>query len=127
VSDRLLDPVAEDFVAAAGGGFAPSEDVDNMIAFSYLIAQGSWEGDPTLGHGFNELANATDTQENRNRLRDLAAQAVAWIVKLGLLSKVETFAESFGGGRVAFQVDVYKPGQRFPVKAGPFLVSVGAG
>lgn len=97
-----------------------------MVAFSYSIAVGSWEGDPTLGHRFDELADATDTQENRNRLRDLAKIAVDWIVKLGLLVRVEAFAESLGGGAVAFEVDLYKPNVKLPTKAGPFLIAVGA-
>lgn len=125
MSDRRLDPVSGDFVSAPGGAFESCADVDNMVAFSFSIAVGSWEGDPELGHRFDELANAIDTQEDRNRLRDLAALAVAWIVKLGLLAKVETFAESLGGGAVAFEVDLYKPNVKLPTKAGPFLVPIG--
>lgn len=127
MSDRRLDPVTGDFVSASGGRFESCPDLDNQVAFSYSIAVGSWEGDPTLGHRFDELANATDTQENRNLLRDLAELAVDWLVTLGKLVKAVATVESWGGGVVAFQVDLYKPGQKFPTKAGPFFVSVGAG
>jgi phage gp46-like protein len=126
VSDRYLDPVTADFVSAAGGGFESSPDIENQIAFSYMIAQGSWEGDPTLGHGFDELAQATDTTANRQRLGDLARAAVKWLVDLGKLSRVDVTVESIGAGQVAFQVDYYTPGSTTPKSAGSFLVPVGA-
>jgi phage gp46-like protein len=127
VSDRLLDPVTADFVDAPGGGFEPCDDIDNMIAFSYSIPIGSWEGDPQLGHRFDELANATNTVDNRNRLRDLATLAVQWIIDLGLLDSVDVIVEEIGdrGDAVAFEVDRYKPGAQRAKRLGPFLVPVG--
>lgn len=126
MADRYLDPVTGDFVAAAKGAFESSEDIANMIAFSYLVPRGSWEGDPELGHRFDELAQATDTVENRNRLRDLAEDAVRWLLDLGKLSRVVVEVESYGPMRAAFQVDYYTPASKLPKKAGPFLVAVGA-
>ncbi len=126
MSDRRLDPVTADFVDGTAGGFESSEDIENQIAFCYSIAVGSWEGDPELGHRFDELARATDTSENRARLRDLAEQAAQWLVDAGSLERVTVYAESLRAGSVAFQVDYYTPGNKKPRPAGPFLVPVGA-
>lgn len=125
--DRKLDPVTEDFVDAPAGAFVPCDVIENQIAFSYLIPVGSWEGDPLLGHGFNELARAVNTVENQNRLRDLAKQAVQWLLDLGALDSVEISSEVIGTDGVAFEVDYYLPGATTPKKAGPFLIPVGAG
>lgn len=127
MSDRRIDPVNEDFVSAAGGAFESSDNIENQIAFSYSIPVGSWEGDPTLGHRFDELARATNTQENRNRLNDLAGQAVQWLLDLGSLASIEVFNEVISPDGVAFEVDYYLPGDNKPRRAGPFLVPVGAG
>jgi phage gp46-like protein len=127
VSDRRLDPVSGDFVDGAAGGFESCDDIENQIAASYCIAAGSWEGDPTLGHRFDELARATNTVENRSRLRDLARAAVQWLFDLGLLERVEISSEEIKPDAVAFQVDYYVPGSEKPRPAGPFLVAVGAG
>ena len=126
MADRRLDPVTGDFVDGDAGGFESCEDIENQIAFSYLVPVGSWEGDPELGHRFGELDSATNTSENRNRLRDLAERAVDWLVKLGRLSRVEVSVESVKPDGAAFQVDYWTPGDKSPRKAGPFLVSVGA-
>lgn len=126
MSDRYLDPATEDFESNSTGGFVSSENIENMIAFSYLIPVGSWEGDPELGHRFAELDRVTDTVENRNRLRDLARDAVKWLVVLGLLERVDVTVESYGPSRVAFQVDYYTPASKSVRRAGPFLVGVGA-
>lgn len=126
MSDRYLDPVTGDFEAAAKGAFESSEDIENMIAFSYLVPLGSWEGDPLLGHRFDELARATDTSENRNRLRDIAKDAAKWLVDLGLISTLDVTVESYGAGKVAFQIDYYVPESKLPKRAGPFLVPLGA-
>ena len=125
MADRYLDPVTADFEDAARGAFESSEDIENQIAFSYLVPLGSWEGDTTLGHRFDELARATDTSENRNRLRDLAKDAVKWLMDDGKLTRVDVTVESLGDGKVAFQVDYYTPDSKMPKKAGPFLVAVG--
>lgn len=127
MSDRRLDPVTGDFVDAPKGGFESCDDIENMIAFSYSIAVGSWEGDPALGHRFDELARAVDNASNRSRLAELARDAVIWLLTLGLLTRVDVFVESWGDGVVAFEVDYYTPGQDKARRAGPFLVTVGAG
>jgi phage gp46-like protein len=124
--DRKLDPVTEDFVDADNGAFEQADVVENKIAFSYLIPVGSWEGDPDLGHRFNELAQATDTVEDRNLLRDFAEQAVQWLIDGGELDHTVVAVESIGSGRVAFEVDYYLPGSDRPKKQ-VFLVPVGAG
>ncbi len=126
MSDRRLDPVTGDFVDGDDGGFESCEDIENQIAFSYLVPLGSWEGDPTFGHRFAELDRATNTSENRNRLRDLATDAVAWLVKLGRLASVEVTVEKHSSTAAAFQVDYRTPGKKSPRKAGPFLVPLGA-
>jgi phage gp46-like protein len=125
--DRQLDPVTGDFVDAPGGAFAQCDVIDNQIAFSYLLPVGSWEGDPTLGHGFNDLARAQNTQENRNRLGDLARLAVQWLIDLGAVESVDVTVEAIGADGVAFEVDYYTPGSTTPRSAGKFLVPVGAG
>jgi phage gp46-like protein len=127
VADRRLDPVTGDFVDGDAGGFESCDDIENQIASSFLIERGSWEGDPELGHRFAELENATDTAENRARLRDLARDAVQWLVDDGKLSHVDVTVEQFDAGGVAFQVDYYIPGSDKPRPAGPFLVAIGAG
>lgn len=127
MSDRRLDPVTGDFVAASGGGFEACDDIENQIAFSYLVPRGEWEGDPDLGHRFAELENATNTAANQARLRDLAADAVKWLVDAGKLSRVDITVESFEPDAVAFEVDYYVPGDDKPRPAGPFLVPIGAG
>jgi phage gp46-like protein len=124
--DRKLDPVTGDFIDEDAGAFELCDALENKIAFSYLIAAGSWEGDPTLGHGFDELARALNTQENRNRLRDLAKQAVQWLVDGGELDHVDVFDEQIGSTGVAFEVNYYPPQSAVARKAGPFLVPVGA-
>lgn len=125
--DRTLDPVTEDFVDAAAGAFAESDGIANQIAFSYRIEYGSWEGDPTLGHRFKELARVTNTVENRNRLRDLAKAAVQWLVDLGALDSVEVSSEVISADGVAFEIDYYVPNDKTARRAGPFLISVGGG
>lgn len=125
--DRRLDPVTEDFVAALNGAFEGCDVIENQIAFSYLIEFGSWEGDPTLGHKFKQLAKATNTAENRNLLRDLAKQAVQWLLDSGALASVEITDEVIGADGVAFEVDYYVPNAKTARKAGPFLIPVGAG
>lgn len=126
MADRRIDTITEDYVAAAKGGFEQCEDIETQVAYSYKIALGEWEGDPTFGHRLNELAKATDTSENRNRLRDLARAALDWLVDLGKISQVDALVESWGAGKVVFQVEYYVPGSKRPKKAGPFLVPVGA-
>ena len=127
MADRRIDPVTEDYVDAAKGGFEQCEDIETQVAYSYKIALGEWEGDPLFGHRLNELAKALDTAENRNRLRDLARAALDWLVALGKIERVDAMVESWGAGRVAFLVEYYTPGSKRPKKAGPFLVPVGAG
>lgn len=125
--DRKLDPTTADFIAAPGGSFMQANVIENQIAFSYMIPAGSWEGDPTLGHRFNELARAVNTVENRNLLRELARLAVQWLIDLGAIDSVEITDEVIGADGVAFEVDYYVPGSSTPKKAGPFLIPVGAG
>lgn len=125
--DRQLHPTTGDFVADDSGGFELVDVVENKISMSYLNKRGSWEGDPTLGHRFDELARATDTAENRRRLEDLARDAVQWLLDGGELEKVDVLAESLGDGEVAFQVDAYQPGNSRPLNVGPFLIPVGGG
>jgi phage gp46-like protein len=126
-TDRTLDPTTADFVDAAAGAFKTSDGIDNQIAFSYMIEQGTWEGDPDLGHRFAELARVTNTQENRNRLRDLAKQAVQWLIDLGAIDSVEVFDEVISADGVAFEVDYYLPNDKTARRAGPFLIPVGGG
>lgn len=127
MSDRKLDEVTGDFRDAAKGAFESCDDIENQIAFSYMIEVGSWEGDPLLGHRFKELARATNTQENRNRLRDLAKQAVQWLIDLGALTSVEVTCEVLQADGVAFEVDYTVAGDKTARRAGPFFVPVGAG
>jgi len=124
--DRFLDPVTEDFVDDEGGAFFTDDVVLNKLAMSYKIPRGSWEGDPDLGHGFDELSRATDTAQNRLRLKNLAEAAAQWLIDSGELAKVVVTVEQFQPGAVAFEVDAYKPGQKNPITAGPFAVPVGA-
>lgn len=131
MSDRKLDPVTEDFIAAPRGGFLLCDVIENQIAFSYLIEYGSWEGDPTLGHRFKELARAVNTVENRNRLRDLAKQAVQWLLDSGALDSVEVTVDDTTSaasmGLVPWEVDYTLPNAKPSRKAGPFLIPVGGG
>jgi phage gp46-like protein len=124
--NRKIDPVTRDFVLASGGKFDRSDVIENKIALSFLEEFGAWEGDAELGHRFAELARATDTAENRLRMKDLGRQALKWLLDSGELERVEVTVETYGGGRVAFQVDAYQAGGRL-VRVGPLLVSVGAG
>jgi phage gp46-like protein len=126
-NDRTLDPVTEDFIDADAGAFDESDGTQNQIAFSYLVEYGSWEGDPTLGHRFKELARARNTIEDRNRLRDLAKKAVQWLIDLEILESVEVTVESISAAGVAFEVDYYVPNSNISRKAGPFLIPVGGG
>lgn len=127
--DRKLDPVTGDFVNAAGGEFEQCEWIENAIGFSFMIPVGSWEGDPTLGHEFAELDRAQNTQENRNRLRDLAKKAIKWLVDGGFVETVtvtvEQAATVAGMDRVPWQVDYTRPGQKTVQRVGPFLIPVG--
>lgn len=125
--DRKLDPVTEDFISDGKGGFVGCDVIENQIAFSFLIEYGSWEGDPTLGHRFAELAKATNTVENQNRLRDLAQQAVQWLIDNGSLASVEVTVEVIGTDGVAFEVDYTLPNAKTTKRAGPFLIAVGGG
>lgn len=127
MSDRRIDPTTGDFVSAAKGGFATSDDIENQVAFSFLVERGSWEGDPELGHRFAELAREVDTQANRRRFADLAVDAVRWLIDAGKLDHVDVTVESWGAGIVVFQIDYFTPGTPAPRKAGPFLVATGAG
>jgi phage gp46-like protein len=126
-TDRTIDPVTRDFVDATGGAFGQSDSVQNQIAFSYMLEYGSWEGDPLLGHRFKELARATNTVENRNRLRDLAKQAVQWLIDLGVIDSVEVTTEVISADGVAFEVDYTVPNDKTARRAGPFLIAVGGG
>lgn len=125
--DRKLDPVTGDFVDGPAGSFMGCDVIENQIAFSYSNPLGSWEGDPTLGHGFNELARATNTVENQNRLKDLAKQAIQWLLDLGVVDSVDVSEEQIGTDGVSFEVDYTQPGVITPKKAGPFLIPVGGG
>lgn len=129
--DRKLDPVSADFVSAAGGAYETCDVVENQIAFSLLVPRGSWEGDPELGHGLAELDRAQNTVENRNRLRDIVATALQWLIDLGSIERVdvtvETRSSAAGMDGVAWEVDYYTPGAQKPKTVGPFLISVGGG
>jgi phage gp46-like protein len=125
--DRKLYPVTEDFLDEDNGAFELCDAIENKIAFTYLIEAGSWEGDPRLGHGFAELARAKNTPESRNRLRDLAEQAIQWLIDLGEVESVTVTVEEFKADAAAFQVDYYTPGNTRPRRVGPFLIPVGAG
>ncbi len=129
--DRRLDPITADFVDADAGAFEQCDVIENQIAFSYLIPLGSWEGDTALGHRFNELSQAVNSDDNRKRLRDMAGQAVQWLIDLGsvdhVVVTVDAFSSAAGMDGVAWEVDYYLPGDAKPKKAGPFLISVGGG
>jgi phage gp46-like protein len=131
MSDRKLDEVTGDFRTTAAGGFESCDVVENQIAFSYKIAVGSWEGDPELGHRFNELDRAENSQANRNRLAELARLAVQWLIDLGSIESVEVTVDDSATvtslDHVPFEVDYYLPGAQQPRRAGPFLISVGGG
>lgn len=125
--DRLIDIVTGDVQAAADGKFVMTDDLANKIILSYSIPLGSWEGDPTLGERIStELARAVDTVETRERLRDLAAEPVQWLVDAGELDRVEVDVVSIDNGVVAFQPRCYAPGTSTPV-AGVGLISIGGG
>lgn len=123
---RLIDPLTGDVQSAAGGVFVVAPDLASKILFSYSIALGSWEGDPTMGHRLDELAQEIDTVETRQRVKDLAAEAVEWLIKSGELSSVEVDVQSVGAGIVAFQPRCYAPGSSSPVP-GIGLISIGGG
>lgn len=113
--DRLIDPVTGDVQSAPAGGFVLDEDLANKVVLSYLIPLGSWEGDPTFGHRFNELARAIDTIETRKRVGDFALQAVQWLLASGELAEVDVEVRSYGPGVVAFQALCFKPGEKNPL------------
>lgn len=131
MSDRKLDEVTGDFRAASGGGFEQCDVIENQIAFSFMIEQGSWEGDPELGHRLRELDGAINSPENRNRLRDLALQAVQWLIDDGSLESVDVTVDDDTDvttvDQVAFEVDYTPVGATQARKAGPFLAAVGGG
>jgi phage gp46-like protein len=131
MSDRRIDPVTGTFVSDGRGGFERCEVIENQIAFSYMIEEGSWEGDAELGHRFRELARAENTATNRLRLADLARQAIQWLIDDGSVESVEVTVDDTAASRpidqVPFEVDYYLPGAQQPRKAGPFLLPVGAG
>lgn len=108
------------------GGFVEADELANKIIMSYSIEIGSWEGDPTLGHGFAELARAIDTVETRQRLGDLAVAAVQWLLDSGELSSIEVDVMTYAPGIVAFRPRCYQPGSKRPIGGvGLQLVSVG--
>ncbi len=125
MSDRYINPVTEDFGDIAEGGYIEDDPVLNKLAFSFKVAKGSWEGDPEIGHRFDELARATDTIDNRRLLRIFAIEAAQWIVDDGDLDTIDVTVESHGAGLIAFQVVGMKAGRQ--VKAGPFIRPFGAG
>ncbi len=122
--DRKIDPKTGDFVAVPGGAFQLADVLENKLALSFTVPRGSWEGDPDLGHRFAEVARAKDLPVTRQRIADLAQDAVAWLIQSGELDHVDVLVESFQPGKVAFEVDAFPPaGDK--VHAGPFFVSVG--
>ncbi len=123
--DRFLNPITGDFDDDDNGTFLSDDVIMNKLAFSFMIAKGSWEGDPELGHEFDKLARATDTAQNRRLLEMYARSAVKWLVDDGYLDSVEAVVESFQPGLIAFLVIATKAGRQ--IKAGPFLVPYGAG
>lgn len=128
MSDRRLDPVTEDFVAASGGAFDSCDVVENKVVMSLKNAQGEWEGDSTLGHRFAELARATNTTANQLRLRDLAVDAVQWLIDSGEITDVTADVDTFSPDSAAFELHYTITGATNGArKAGPFLVPVGAG
>ncbi len=123
--DRKIDFATGDFVDGANGSWTTVRGIYNMLAFTYAFARGTWEGDPEMGHLFAELDRATDTSENRERLRDLAAASAQWLIDGGFLDRVEAFVQSWEPGKVAFEVHCYEPGRKDPTVLGPFFAPVG--
>lgn len=125
-TDRAIDIVTGDVKAAPGGAWAMTDDLANKIVMSYSFPLGTWEGDPTIGHRIDELTHEIDTVETRERLRELAAEPVQWLIDAGELDRVEVDVESIGGGKVAFQPRCYAPGSSTPVP-NIGLISIGGG
>ncbi len=131
--DRQIDPKTMDYVSdtnangSNNGKFVEVDVLENQILIAFMVGLKDWEGDSELGNRFGELARATDTIENRQRLKDLAKDALSFLVEDGSLESVDVAVEHFDAGRVAFAVDAYRPGQTTPVVLPTFLVPVGAG
>lgn len=123
--DRKIDPITLDYVDDGKGGFVEVDVLENQIVLSFSVDAGLWEGDPTFGHRLRELSRAVDSDLNRRRLADLGREALVWLVENGSLSSVECVVESFGFGKVAFQVNAFRAGEESPVPLPSFLVSVG--
>jgi phage gp46-like protein len=126
--DRLIDTGTGDVQPAAAGGFVVDDVLANQIILSFNIALGSWEGAPTRGHRFNELAREIDTVETRGRVGDFAHQAVQWLLDSGALSSIEVDVMSYAPGVVAFEARCYPPSSTKPLaNIGLQFVTVGGG
>ncbi len=123
--DRYIDPKTGDYVDADGGAYKYDDGVLNMLAYSFKISKGSWEGDPLFGHDLDKLAQATDTPENRRLVDIYARDAIAWMIELAYIDTVDVRVASLGGGKVAFEVVAWKSGRK--VAAGSFEVPFGVG
>lgn len=121
--DRKIDPITLDYVSDGRGGFVEVDVIENQIAISFVAAFSEWEGDSGLGHRFPK--RETDTPATRLRLRDLAIDALRWLVEDGSLETVDVTVEHYDLGKVAFAVEAYRPGQSTAVELPTFLVSVG--
>lgn len=124
-ADRVIAVQSGDFVRSAKGRFARWSVLENQLALSFSIALGSWEGDPLLGHRFEELARAKDSAATRRRVADLAKQAVQWLIDDGSLTRVDVVVERIDRGRLAFEVDALSAEADSPARFGPYFVAIG--
>lgn len=69
------------------------------------------EGD-RLGSGLWLLARGKRQAETVRRVRDLAAEALAWMTRDGLAARVEVSAEAFGDAGIALSVAIGAPDDR---------------
>lgn len=123
--DRLMDPVTGDLQDAPRGAFVTGDPLANMIIFSYTIARGTWEGDPSMGNRFGELARVQNTVATQNRLHDLVVDAVQWLLDGGQLDSVDVEVEEHAADALAFYAKHYPAGGGAAIEVGPFFVSVG--
>ncbi len=83
------------------------------------------KADPAIGHRYNELARAGDSDDTLLRLRDFIFEAVKWLVDAGELERVEVEVGRFAPGTFFYEARYFPPG-REPIESGKQLVSVGA-
>ena len=123
-TDRLIDPTRGDLVRVARGMFAKGDVLWNKIAFSLCVALGSWEGDPTIGHRFGELARAVESESTEHDIRDRVQAALQWLLDEGELQSLAIDVERQAPGRWAFQ-GTARSATGAEVPFGPYFVEVG--